>query len=139
VYIGVCFLYFIFQEIGNATSDTFGNYAISWTPPVPGPHKVAATFESSASYYRSEAGTSFQVSEPTAPAVVTPTPTATQPPITPISPTPIQTPVSPSPTVAPQPPTSGMPTETYIAIGAAVVVIVAVAAALVLRRRKQKP
>ena len=126
-----------FQDIGTATSNMLGNYAIEWTPPVPGLYTVTATFEGSKSYYRSEAGTSFAVSKASAasPAVVTPSPTATQP-VTPASPTPIETPVSPSPTQAVNPPTSAEPTTTYIAIGIAVVVIVAVAAALILRRRK---
>jgi hypothetical protein len=126
-----------FQDIGTATSNILGNYAIDWTPPVPGLYTVTATFEGSESYYTSEAGTSFVVSEAAAPqVVVTPTPTATQPPTTPASPTPIPTPVSPSPTEAVTPPTSAEPTATYIAVGIAVIVIVAVAAALVLKRRK---
>lgn len=128
-----------FQDIGEVTSDINGNYGIAWTPPVPGAYMVTATFAGSRAYSGSSATTYFAVGEPTAaPAIVTPTPTptATQPPVTPVSPTPIQTPVSPSPTQVPQPPTSDVPTETYIAIVAAVLVIVAVAAALVLRRRK---
>ncbi len=127
-----------FQNIGTATSDVFGNYAIMWTPPVPGLYTVTATFEGSGSYYGSEAGIAFGVSESASAApVVTPTPTATQPSVTPVSPTPVSpTPVSPSPTQAVNPPTSAEPTTTYIAIGIAVVVIVAVAAALVLKRRK---
>jgi hypothetical protein len=129
-----------FQDIGYATSNSLGNYAIEWAPPVPGLYTVTATFEGSESYYRSEAGTSFVVSEKAAPEVVTPIPTptqtATQPPITPASPTPIQTPASPSPTEAVTPPAGAEQTTTYIAIGVAVIVIVTVAAALVLRRRK---
>jgi hypothetical protein len=126
-----------FQDIGIAVSDDLGNYAIEWTPPVPGLYKVRATFEGSKSYFGSEASTSFVVSKaPAASPVVTPAPTATQPPVTPASPTPVQTPVSPSPTQAVNPPTSAEPTTTYIAIGIAVVVIVAAAAALILRRRK---
>ena len=125
-----------FQDIGTATSNMLGDYAIEWTPPVPGLYTVTATFDGSKSYYRSEAGTSFVVSKAgAAPAVVTPTPTATQP-VTPVSPTPVETPVSPSPTQAVNPPTSAEPTTTYIAIGIAVIVIVAAAAALILRRRK---
>ncbi len=125
-----------FQDMGTATTNGLGNFALAWTPPVPGLYTVTATFEGSNSYYRSEAGTSFVVSQASggSPAVVTPTPTATQP-VTPVSPTPVQTPVSPSPTQAVIPPTSAEPTTTYIAIGVAVIVIVA-AAALILRRRK---
>jgi hypothetical protein len=123
-----------FQEIGNATSDSLGNYAISWTPPVPGMYTVKASFVGSNSYYGSEAGTAFFVSEASSVSpVVGPTsiPTQTVPPTSP----PVQT-TSPSPSQAVQPPTSGMPATTYLAIGAVVIVIVAAAAALVLRRRK---
>jgi hypothetical protein len=130
-----------FQDIGTAVTDELGNYAIDWVPPVPGLYKVRATFEGTKSYYPSEAGTAFAVSEPVAPNVVptqppaqTPTPpTITTPPTTT---TPPQS-VSPSLTQAVQPPTSGTPAETYIAIGAVVVVVVVIAAALVLRRKKQ--
>jgi outer membrane protein assembly factor BamB len=52
-----------FQDIGTATSDALGNFAISWTPPVPGQYTVKAAFEGSAAYYSSEAGTSFAVSK----------------------------------------------------------------------------
>ncbi len=121
-----------FQDIGITASNSLGNYAIAWTPPVPGLYTVTATFEGSNSYYRSEAGTSFVVSTaPSAAPVVTATPTQTTAPTL----IPTQTPTLPSPSIAPQP-TSGMPTATYIAIGAAVVIIVAAAAALILRRRK---
>jgi hypothetical protein len=125
-----------FQDIGTATSNILGNYAVDWTPPVPGLYTLTATFEGSESYYRSEAGTSFVVSEAAVPqVVVTPTPTVTQPPTT-ATPTLIPTQFSPSPTQAVTPPTSAEPTTTYIAIGIAIVIIVAVAAALVLKRRK---
>ena len=49
-----------FQDIGTATSDITGNYAISWTPPVPGIYTVTATFEGSNSYYSSSAETSYR-------------------------------------------------------------------------------
>ncbi|XES76774.1 MAG: PQQ-binding-like beta-propeller repeat protein [Candidatus Bathyarchaeia archaeon] len=123
------------EDLGTVTSDDLGNYAISWTPPVPGLYKVRATFEGSNSYYSSEAGTAFTVSEVSA---VAPIVLPTEPPTTPAvvtTPTPAQS-VAPSPSEAPQPPTSGMPTTTYIAIGAAVVVVIAAAAALLLRKRK---
>ena len=55
-----------FQNIGTATSDIFGNYAISWTPPVPGLYKVTATFEGSKSYYGCKAGTAFVVADTSA-------------------------------------------------------------------------
>ena len=122
-----------FQEIGTTNSNALGNYAIPWTPPVSGVYTVTAKFEGSNSYFGSEAGIAFVVSEAasTAPAA-TPTPTQTAAPTS----SPVQT-VSPtaSPSQAPQP-TSGVPTTTYIAIAAAVIVIAVIAAAVVLRRRK---
>jgi hypothetical protein len=125
------------QDIGYATSDVKGDFALQWTPPVPGMYKVTAEFEGSAAYYGSKAGTSFYVTESTVSPVVTQGPPSAAPSQTAV-PTPAQpTPASPSPSEAPQPPTSsGMPTTTYVAIGAAVIVVVAVAAALALRRRK---
>jgi len=122
-------------DIANVVSDSSGGFKALWTPEIPGEFTVIADFSGSKAFYSSSATTYVGVTPAVAPAV-TPTPTATQPPVTPASPTPIVTPVSPSPTVAPTPPASGVPTETYIAIAAAVIVIVAVAAALVLRRRK---
>jgi hypothetical protein len=108
-----------FQDIGYVTSDIYGKFAITWTPPVSGVYKVVATFEGSESYYGSSDEIAFGVSEPLAPSVTQAA----------------QTPTSPSPSIAPQP-TSAMPTTTYIAIAAAVVIIAVIAAALVLRRRK---
>jgi hypothetical protein len=122
-----------FQNIGTATSDIFGNYAISWIPPVPGLYKVTATFEGSESYYGSDAGTSFAVTEAAAAPNIVPT----QPPEETTAPTstiPAQT-TSPSPTQAVQPP-SATPMETYIAIGAVAVIAIVAAAAIVLKRRK---
>ena len=125
--------------IGNATSDITGNYAIAWTPPVPGLYTITATFAGSASYGNSAAETHVVVSPAASPAaIITPSPTV-QPTSTPIQ-TPIQTPLltasSPSPSPAVQPPTSGIPTMTYIAIAAVIIIIAIIAAAVVLRRRK---
>jgi len=126
-----------YQDIGTATSNALGNFAFSWTPPVPGLYTVTATFEGSNSYFKSEAGTAFVVSTaPSAAPVITPAPTAA-PTLVPTQTPPVQTAsASPSPSIAVEPPTSAMPTTTYIAIVAAVVIIVAVAAALILRKRK---
>lgn len=120
-----------FQEIGNATSNSMGNYAIAWTPPVPGVYTITATFEGSNSYYTSEAGTSLMVSAASSTSpIVTPTPTTTSA----VSPTPSAI-VTPNPTT-PQGP-GGIPTSTVYAIAAAVVIIVIVAvAAIAMRKRK---
>ena len=127
-----------FQDLGTATSNALGNFAVSWTPPVPGLYVVTATFEGSNSYYGSKAGTSFAVLEKSSAApVVTPTVAPTPPtPTASIVPTqtPVQ-PVSPSPTSAPPPAAVDM-TTTYIAIAAAIIIIAVVAAAIALRRRK---
>jgi outer membrane protein assembly factor BamB len=125
------------QDLGTAVSDDLGNYVLSWTPQVPGIHKITATFEGSESYYSSQAGTAFVVSEATAAApIVVPTQPSTSTTPAAITPTPTQA-VSLLPSEAPQPSTNASAqTATYIAIGAAVIVIVAVAAVLVLRQRK---
>ena len=122
------------QDIGSATSNTLGNYAIAWTPPVPGLYTITATFEGSGSYYSSKAGVSFVLSAaPSASPATTAAPTQTASPTS--TPAPTEAPVSPSPSVAPTP-ASGLPTTTYIAIAAAIVIIAVIAAAIVLRRRK---
>jgi hypothetical protein len=130
------------QDIGTATSDTKGNYAITWTPPVPGLYKVTATFEGSNSYFKSEAGTAFVVSQttpasaavsptpaplPTAPPVLTPTPVVTSPPA--VTATPFVT-------TAPTPAVSFPATEVYIASAAVIIIVIAAIAAIALRRRK---
>jgi hypothetical protein len=128
-----------YQDIGTTTSDIAGNYALSWTPPVPGTYQATATFEGSASYGSSFGTTYFTVTPKTAasPELTTP------PPVIPTeTTTPLQTPsqstsASPTPFVTNAPnPTSQSPTTTYIAIGIAVIVIVAAAAAIILRKRK---
>jgi hypothetical protein len=128
-----------YQNIGTATSDIFGNYAISWNPPVAGIYKVTATFQGSESYYGSDAGTSFVVAKTGTAANVVPTQQQSQtasPTSSPASTNPSQSFAVPSPSEASPPASSVSPTTTYIAIGVAVVIIVAAAAALLLRRRK---
>jgi hypothetical protein len=126
-----------FQDIGTATTDTNGNYAIMWNPPVEGQYKVTATFEGTNSYGDSDATTYFGVGPAeTARPVVTPTqnPTPTIPPtVAPTTPVPT---VSGTPSPAVTPPTSGTSTSTYVAIAAAAIVIVAIVTGLILRKRK---
>jgi len=129
-----------FQDLGTAISNDLGNYALTYTPPVPGLYTITATFEGSNSYFGSQAGTSLLVSiattavSPVAVATPTSAPTSTPATPTPTIPAPTNAP-SASPSQAPQP-TSQTPTTTYIAIAVAVVVIAAAAAVLILRRRK---
>jgi hypothetical protein len=52
-----------FYEIGTVTSDASGMYKLMWEPPVPGEYTIIATFEGSASYYRSYAETAMGVTE----------------------------------------------------------------------------
>ena len=66
------------QNIGTATSDALGNFAISWIHH-PGLCTVKATFEGTNSYFGSEAGTAFVISEQNSAApIITPTTSPTQ-------------------------------------------------------------
>jgi hypothetical protein len=51
------------QVIGSVISDMSGQYAIDWTPPVPGMYTITATFGGSESYYGSYGETHMIVSE----------------------------------------------------------------------------
>jgi hypothetical protein len=104
------------QNIGTVNSDSSGNYATMWTPPVSGLYTVTATFSGSNSYWGSSATTSFGVSS--APAA---SPTSS---------------VSPSVTQAPEPSAGGISTTTYIIIAAVVVIVAVASAAVVLLRRR---
>jgi outer membrane protein assembly factor BamB len=62
-----------YQDIGEVTSDIWGNYGIDWKPPVEGKYIVMAEFSGSASYGSSSASTYFTVDEaPTASALIEP-------------------------------------------------------------------
>lgn len=56
------------QEIGTATSDSYGQYSILWEPPVPGKYTVVAHFAGTESYYPSYAEAAFGVDEVVAPS-----------------------------------------------------------------------
>jgi hypothetical protein len=123
------------QVIGEVTSDMWGNYGMSWTPPVEGEYLIMAEFEGSKSYGSSSDSTYIVVGEAAAPvAQATATPNPAEPTLAPSTTTP-QAPVSPSPSQAPQP-TASMPTTTYVAVAVAVVIVAVAVAVLVLRRRK---
>jgi outer membrane protein assembly factor BamB len=122
-----------FQDLGTAKTNDLGDFALAWTPPVPGLYTVKAIFEGTESFYRSEAGTAFYVIDASTVPVVSPIATAE-----PTLPSPTQPPTTQpsSPTPAVEPPTNASTTEIYVTIGAAVVIIVVVSMALILRRRK---
>jgi hypothetical protein len=61
-----------FFNVGNATSDINGNYALPFTPDVPGTYTIIATFAGSNSYYPSTATAYLSVSEE-APSTAAPT------------------------------------------------------------------
>jgi hypothetical protein len=55
-------------ELGRTTSDINGAFGCVVEPPVPGKYQIIATFEGSASYYRSSASTYINVEEAPSPA-----------------------------------------------------------------------
>jgi hypothetical protein len=62
-------------HIGDTTSDMYGNYALPFTPTVPGTYQIIANFKGSAAYGSSSASTYITVGEQSA---ITPTPTQAQ-------------------------------------------------------------
>ena len=119
------------QDIGSAITDVYGNYGLSWTPTAEGPYQIVASFETTGSYWGSQASTYVSVGEAEA-AQPTETPSTTTTPSTTIAPT------TPAPTSSPSAVVenpSGMPTETILVIAAAVVIIVVVAAAAIFLRK----
>jgi len=115
-------------QIGDVTSDSSGNFGVTWEPPAEGQYQITATFVGTDSYASSESTTYLAVG----PAPASPSPTAT--PTAPTSPTATPT-ASPSPS-QPEGPGGGENTAIYVGIAAVVIVAVVAAAALVLRRRK---
>ncbi len=64
-------------HMGDVTSDVHGNYALPYTPQVPGTYQITATFAGTNSYGPSSDSTTLQVNSPLAtPVTVTPTPPA---------------------------------------------------------------
>lgn len=123
-----------FQEIGTAISNGNGNYAITWTPPVPGLYTIMASFCGSESYWGSEAETAFVVSEaPAASPAVVPT---SAPTVAPTAAPTVAPTATPSPSVVPEP-EAAPATEMYIiAVAATAIIVVVAAAALFLRKRQ---
>jgi hypothetical protein len=49
------------EQLGTVTSDMYGNYGLTWKPPVPGLYQIIATFQGSNSYGNSAASTYLSV------------------------------------------------------------------------------
>ena len=64
-----------YQDLGTTTTDSKGQYSMSWTPNVPGDFKVYAYFDGTKGYWSSNAETTFNMAEAA--------PTAAAPPATP--------------------------------------------------------
>jgi len=58
-----------YQDIGEVTTDIWGNFGTSWVPPVPGEYIIMAEFEGSASYGSSSDSTYMVVDEAPSPAM----------------------------------------------------------------------
>jgi hypothetical protein len=122
-----------FQDLGMATTDMNGRYALAWTPPVEGTYHLTATFESTDSYWGSSDTGYFTVSLAPSPSVTPIVPTTTTP--APSTPGTTSTPVvSPSPA-----PDTGQvqSSQMYlIALSASVIIVIIAVAAMIFRRRK---
>lgn len=63
-----------YRQIGKTTTDSSGQFTLSWAPDIPGNYTVYATFAGSAAYYGSSAETSFYAISPTSTSTATPAP-----------------------------------------------------------------
>jgi hypothetical protein len=137
-----------YQDIGEVTSDIWGNFGKSWVPPVPGEYIIMAEFEGSASYGSSSDSTYISVdpapsaAQPIEPEPTTPEPTepeSTEPEPTepePTEPEPTEPePTEPEPT---EPTEAPLFTTTDLAIIAAVAVAVVIGVAAYWQLRKRK-
>jgi hypothetical protein len=128
-------------SIGEVTSDGYGYFMKSWTPPNTGDYKIQATFTGSNSYWSSTAETGVTVtSSSTSPSASLPSsqsPSSTASPSSAASPSAsASASESASPSVAPPPSTESAPSMTlYIAIAVAVVIVAVAAAVLFLKRK----
>ena len=61
-----------YRDIGTATTDSSGTFALTWTPDIPGDFTVIATFAGTNSYYGSCAEAHFTATEYKAPTTTTP-------------------------------------------------------------------
>ena len=100
------------QDIGEVTTDIWGNYGIDWVPPVPGKYFIVAEFEGTESYWGSADSTYITVDPAPSPAM----------------------PIEPEQPTEPEEPEAPLIT-TEVAIIAAVAVVIGIAAYWVLRKR----
>jgi outer membrane protein assembly factor BamB len=98
-----------YQDIGEATSDMWGNFGKSWVPPVEGEYLIIAEFSGTSSYYKSSASTYITV-DPSQSAGGS------------IEPEPIEAPL--------------ITTELAIILAAIIVAVAVISGFLVLRKRK---
>jgi hypothetical protein len=136
-----------YQDIGEVTTDIWGNFGTNWVPPVPGVYQIVAEFAGSAAYGKSSASTYFTVDEaaspsaaiepePTTPAPTEPEPAAPEP----TEPTPAQPEqTTPEPTEAEPVEATEAPlitTEVAIIAAVAVACVIGIVAFWALRKRK---
>ncbi len=119
-----------YQNLGTATSDSYGNYGFVFEPEVPGTYWISATFEGSNGYYGSQSTTYIQVDAAPSPAQqiepeLTEGATSTESEFT--------NPDPPEPTTAEAP---FITTEVAILAAVAVAVVIGIAAYWILRKRK---
>jgi hypothetical protein len=129
-------------NIGTTTSDGYGNFFYTWTPPNTGMYKVQATFIGSGSYYSSTAETAVSVGTATSASVSpsastsagqsSPSASGAASPGTSSS---ESASTSASPSVAPPPSSQPTSMTVYIAIAAVAIIAVVAAAVLLLRKR----
>ncbi|PVX25666.1 MAG: hypothetical protein CW691_03905, partial [Candidatus Bathyarchaeum sp.] len=127
-----------YQNLGTATSDSYGNYGFTFEPEIEGQYTIIATFEGSDSYYGSTSTTYLTVDS--APSASTPIEPDTE---TPDNQTPdneqpdIETPDTETPdTEAPTTEAPLISTEVAIITAVAVACVIGAAAFWTLRKRK---
>jgi hypothetical protein len=98
-----------YQDIGETTSDIWGTFGKSWTPPVEGEYLIIAEFAGTKSYYKSSSVTYITVDAAPSPS----------------------TPIEPEPTEAPL-----ITTEIAIIAAVVVAVVIGIVAFWALRKRK---
>jgi len=124
-----------YQNLGTATTDSYGNFGFMFEPEVPGEYYIFATCEETNSYYSSSSSTYLGVEPAPTPA----TPIEPEEPETPVTPTEPEEPEEPETPEEPEEPTAEAPfitTEVAIIAAVAVACVIGVAAFWALKKRK---